>query len=1408
MRKGRLISILLLLVMGMTGLVQLGSTGWMVSYGASLTKEEVLAVAETIDDEAAKAEILAAVNDGAEVQFRYAEDGRVASYRIIREGEAKAHQDMTEDEKKQALQLLIDRGTVPNRISVNGTYYSLNITLWMERGIIVYGETKQVNEANSVTSGSNYKDGQYRFWGYDINGGLYGNDDFPRDSDSGTPAYEKDWLTTGEIRESSIARKYIGEHGLSANSRYSDQDKKKTAELWLKENPAWKSSGITAQYILDHFYFNSVISDTGLTMGQFTGVHKSRQSGTLYYQSFAVQGKIVLFEISEGTVEERILIEDPELPAEPIEPEEGEDPSMEMEVSLSVPSQTYVGHPTTVTDSTGFTVDGAQRSATRVYAEGLAKNSFRLPQGGGSIRKNSTVPTKAQAVFDTVGTYPVMLTVTAKNGTSGSDQRSVQVVNTPSILHSLTGTQKQNRAQCINVWVATDPKRPLTELWIEIRDQLSGETVHLSHNLSAALENEKDNSDGIKTRPIEALESDELFTNCRLEFLTKFAEERQLTYTIYVRDSGGKTDQIVQEFTVTPDLAPEPSIGMEATFLRSRGQKTAEIEAVDQSRTDGDQLERRWEFAALNDEGGMTGDFSEALSMVGYEDRSFGTGQKIALLKHGVGKFRMNLTVTDVWTEATLPEYVTEADRRSASVTKDGEVINVAPQVSLEPKELTKAEILLLSADEETDRLVRSQLSQLEAALLEHGCDVSITAERMLPQTVSEDRPWTKTVEVNTPFGYQGSWTPLYEKDNFIVDDQNFYKIDATWLGSGLDEYPQPPYTITAWNGETGAVEWTYTFDESVLTVPDRGPYFAQDDSGTYLYFVSESRTLVLDKTTGAKLAVLPFAVGNRCFVAANRILTVKNDGIYRIDISTGRVTKIHSGLIGEGSARFGGRLQFVTRGGKTLYRASMDMETQKVSLQELKVAASADASYDAEAFCTDGSLLVKETCGDTIRFFLFDEDGDLRGSVSQTGAELMGTAVKDGSGNVTYVAYISSEKESGVYYTNFICCELTTGKTATVSLNNKNGYPAEPRIIAAEQVDSSAYVVAGGYLTWIADYGWGNGPAHGYPQRTKTIRFDMTTATGQLRSNGELELNDMQEYGSSSAVYGVIQSGQNGQYQSPPSGNITTLYRRYQTAEQVEQRCRSRYLTRDGSADRQETFVLTKESLEEESLAQRIQRWLDDGAAKTSTYVNLRKTAEGGALRRTMELEPDTTYYYEYDLLMPEGAEEDAEDIFSVGAAINQRSNQLTDIQYSVVKTMAESFDNNRVGNDYFSHIDPEDLVSDRLQASPIPESRKLRSDLTTLSFTVEEGCQAVLSFDYMIRRYSGSAYFGNEIRIDGERWQVPLQAGVTLEGRYTHPLLLEAGEHTVELFAATYSTTESITAIDDVTVEYVELS
>ena len=159
----------------------------------------------------------------------------------------KTFDQLTEEEKGLVLTSLVSDRVVPARVTVDGGSYPLNESLWYEKGIIAYGNIASVNSNHQTGSSPNYKNGQYRYWGYDMNGGLYGNDDFPRDSDSGTPAYQKAWLTLQQIRNNSTASGYVGSFALT--DRFTTSQKRATAEAFLDENPQWEASGKDVDYL-------------------------------------------------------------------------------------------------------------------------------------------------------------------------------------------------------------------------------------------------------------------------------------------------------------------------------------------------------------------------------------------------------------------------------------------------------------------------------------------------------------------------------------------------------------------------------------------------------------------------------------------------------------------------------------------------------------------------------------------------------------------------------------------------------------------------------------------------------------------------------------------------------------------------------------------------------------------------------------------------------------------------------------------------------------------------------------------------------------------------------------------------------------------------------------------------------
>ena len=102
----------------------------------------------------------------------------------------------------------LEHNSIPHYILKNGKKLYFNVGLHKEKAIQVYGYYGSVisfegkNDFNVKTrnaSGIAYYQksgirGEYRHHGYALNGILYSNDDFPRDSDSGRSVSEKKWI--------------------------------------------------------------------------------------------------------------------------------------------------------------------------------------------------------------------------------------------------------------------------------------------------------------------------------------------------------------------------------------------------------------------------------------------------------------------------------------------------------------------------------------------------------------------------------------------------------------------------------------------------------------------------------------------------------------------------------------------------------------------------------------------------------------------------------------------------------------------------------------------------------------------------------------------------------------------------------------------------------------------------------------------------------------------------------------------------------------------------------------------------------------------------------------------------------------------------------------------------------------
>ena len=1334
--------------------------------------------------------------------------------------------EMTQEEKERVLASLQEEGTVPDRIRLGSGSYALNEALWYDRGLIAYGNTAAVNAAVQTTGSSNYKDGMYRYWGYDVNGGLYGNDEFPRDSDTGTLPWRKDWLTTSEIRSDPIARSYVG--AFAMNTDFGESEKKTTAEAFLEENPQWTLQGWDANDILNHFYFNAVVTESGLTQGQFVGVHLSRYDGRLYYQTFSLSVTMRQYIIPET------------LPAPEPEPAVVPEPSVGVTCLLGLPAYTYEGHPVAADDLSTFLVGDTAYSAKRAYEEQLADNRFSIVEAGSNLitRLSST---RAEAVFSDTGRYHVKLTVTPNGRSSLSDTKAIDVRPTPSISHSLTGVQKQNRKQTINLRVATHPDYPLTELWVQIDDLDTGEEVTLNHVFGRQV-NTLVNSNRIKTRPIQLLPSDSYFLNLELPFLIKNESPANLRYTIYVRDSRGKEDLVTVDFAVAVDLPPQPSIEMESYFLRGPSSNQAEILVEDGTTTDGDQSEAVWYYRSTEGE-----PWRSAESLPGYEDFSFGTGKAIGFLKEGVGPFLVRLDVKDVWTEETLSEYVTEADRKTGTATSQAEVINVAPTVSLKAIPQQTAELLLLAGSSAEYEQIHSHLGLLQQDLIRQGIDGRIRLEKLTPRPDSAtSKPAVPLFSVNTPFGYNGGAT-FYEGDNFLVDEERLYKIDATWVGASETFYPQSPYTISCFEPVTGKTLWTYTFSSGFFSVPEQGTYFAQDDDGRFLFLVAGGKTLVLNKQNGSCLAKLDTALNTETYVEEHTIYTFQSDGIYGISTTNGRIKQVFKGTIKGETRRVGGRVHFLLADGLTLYRGLFDPSDETIRLQRMPGNEADDGrtSYEMAGIDGLGRLIITSLCpisgGYTKGTRVYDTNNRLlfQTSKQDTGSSTFTvTPIYNEGGECHYIAYTWESRGSSSYSVTAAVYGVFDSYAGEVSVSDPNGYPSvASHVIFAKERDGKVHLATGAYWTWILyTSSYGNGPTHGYPERTKSFVFNPVAHTASTGNLGDLGMSTVTlEYGKSSDAIAAVQTGNN--HVGLTNGSETTVLTWNQSLLDVLRRPARKHLSGDADIqavvlydDTNPAALYTPSLLDtfaDELVKSRGQLLLTDGTAIANgqlgeSILSLSETGHNalgievldgkeGLIQKTYSLEPDTTYYYEYDMQLDKGTDGDPEDLLEIGYGMEAKlpDSAVKPGGYQVTRVYLEDF-NDPDRNPNFT-IEDARAVEGQYRGANVYNRQGSNwknyyfADGSSLQFEVPEGVQGVLSFDWDILMSGEQAWMANYVTIDGRVWQAFVPRSGT--GHYTHPEILSSGAHTLSFFASAYGgkITEAKTWIDNLRLDLV---
>ncbi len=1060
-----------------------------------------------------------------------------------------------------------------------------------------------------------------------------------------------------------------------------------------------------------------------------------------------------------------------------------------VDVVLNLPPKTYEGHPVFAVDASIFEVEGEEISAVRAYEENLADNSFRIVENGvGNLSRRSN--TQAEAVFFGAGNYNVRLTVNTQSGETGEDVKPITVVRTPAILHSLSGTQKQNRKQSLSVSVAQNPSFPIVEVWMELEDSQSGEKVHLVDQLAGG-QNVLQNSELIKTRPIQQAGSTQYFVNLRLDFLTKNTENQDFIYRIFAKDSRGYTDYVEVLFPVAKDNPPEAAIDLAPSFLRNKGSNIAEITTGDVSQTDGDQLDRTWYYWTASQAA------IDIKNLAGYRDISFGTGKTVRFNKEGVGIFSVRLEVQDVWTEETLLEYIMPSDYLKAEATSSSVVDNVAPTVSLKAIQTQTAEILILAKDQLSYGEALAGQRELFRLLLAEGIDARIHVKHISAAGNTQGGLIENTGKLTVPYGFQGTWSGFWENGSFTSDESQIYKAEATWSigASDYECYPSQPYTIRAYDADTLNQIWVYTLPAEHFSMgADLGSsaFFGHDSQGLFLYFIINGQTILLDKKTGAELAVLPYVMSANNSVSGDNIFCFKTDGIYRISRTDGSIRKILSeNILGNTRSiqHLGGKEVFLVRRGTELFRAAFDTNSQTLNLCRLQ-----GTSQDSGVAVTYlvgidsfGTLVTNTVEGTLAKVRAFDETGKLLyQSTSTVVANFPDCVVPiyDSSGRINYIGIRTYSRSGSNRYVSVTLRGIYNGYAGTVSVKHTEGYPTEAdRLLFAVEKDTGNVLVGlGAQWTYIADSGYNNGPVHGLPERAKVFSFNPaagTAAEGAL-SNLSAGLNSVLEYGYYSPGILLLSTGANHQVASA-AYHSTSVLNVSETEEGQINRFKARHLSY--SSD----YTLCKEisgSFSARTIADEFLLQKEQG----ENTLLLTTATSTGSISKGFELKPGKTYHYEYKTT----AEEDilfARTRFTqIGAASIAGSNS-----YKVRDEFFEDFNDTEL--DPYFDLDASRVDSGKYTAARVYLSQgsnwknKYLASSSTVEFTVPENIKGILSFDFDILMDSGwMANFFTLSKDDGTAvaWDEFIPGSTT--GKYTHKKLLEPGHYTLTAYARAY--------------------
>ena len=657
------------------------------------------------------------------------------------------------------------------------------------------------------------------------------------------------------------------------------------------------------------------------------------------------------------------------------------------------------------------------------------------------------------------------------------------------------------------------------------------------------------------------------------------------------------------------------------------------------------------------------------------------------------------------------------------------------------------------------------------------------------------------------PFGFNGT-NGFLENKWFSVDEENLYTINATWNGGTHNDYPQMPYTITSKNAGNGQVNWTFTITPDIMEIgPSQGDSFAHDNNGRYLFFRYGGSTLIISKDNGSYLAKIPATLGEDNYWSSSGsdlVYSIKSDGIYALNTGDGSYRKIYSGQIRGKTQGLDGGIHFIEqRSPMVVNRGFFDLSTEKLTFSRIRGTEQdgVNTSYHCLGIDSAGTLILGINGTSSIR--IYDKHNVYKKTISGWNTErtFSVTPAYDEKGLCNYVTASWEGRGSSSYWNYTGVFGVNNGTNIVASMKSTRGFRTDVgRPMFSMQAGTKVYVQTG--ALWACIWG-GESVMNYYTEFAYLCTFDIVTGAWGYTGTGEFAFGMAGEYGSS--AHSLVASSytyNDDAVNTDPSQSMTGLYAktmlRYQTIDEV--------LARILPKHEEDLHIFYISDDPHPTYMQEVADQVAEGEGKYERVLELQATGEGEAtLGRSFALDPNKTYYYEYQV---KGLAEESEPPVSYEFSAQSREEEgASSDTYRVTHTEKEDF-NGGEENPFFQV--PVGRTADgvykgaNLNSGRSGSPNRVFSDGSTITFTVPQGVKALLSFDYNLR---SKGVTSTRVFLNGLPWhKTPSITGGV--GVYTSPEFLPEGLNTLAFSTLDYGTLPlgSYVYIDNLSCRYVE--